>query len=223
MNEINIYNYIENYNLHEETFFNFVTHLCKYFSSKFGVRECPIKIQELKPNAAVFGKIPPAEYCYDELPKNETGNTTYGRCNESIKFSLECSKETNKARIVKLAAHEWMHFYNALFKWEQLDSDEIKEEYKDLIIKSIHYNRDIWAKLKEKYDNKIYGCLKKLSVSEVVADKHALSFLEELYNNINDVNLKQQIQKQIENHNVQVSNYRKFLEHCNINEDCIVK
>lgn len=219
-----IYSYIEKFNLSQENFLEFVTKLSDYFSKKFGVRKCLVEIRQLEARDSSFGKIPPAEYSGVTISRKDvkTGKNIYERIEESIKFSFECSQETNKARIVKLIAHEWMHFYNSLFRWRELDRDLADEEYKELIIKSIHYDRDLKKMLKEKYDKSIYACLNKLAAVEAVADKHAQSFLKDLYQNITDEKLKEQIQFEIQKHDKLIMEFKKYLEKNNINEECVV-
>ena len=127
MGNKNIYSYIENFKLTSENFLEFVSTLCEYFSQKFGVRNCPIKIRELEPTDSCVGKAPPAKYG-SKVKINidkKNGKETYERLDEAIEFSLELTQGRNQARVIKLAAHEWMHFYDALFRWKELGEYKI--------------------------------------------------------------------------------------------------
>ena len=222
MKKENIFSFIENYALNESNFLNFVVTLCEYFSGKFGVRKCRVEVCEIDPSDAAQGKTPPAVCGGEVVIHKKDGKVSYEVIDTFIKFTVECSKETNKARIVKLAAHEWMHFYDRLFRYKELDRDLIDEEYKDLIIQSIHYQRETRKHIHKKYNMKTYSCLEKLSAMEVVADKHAQEFLKELRQNIRDEKLIRQIDVQIKNHNYQVEECKRYLEENNIDEDCVV-
>lgn len=220
----NIYKYIENYDLTQENFLDFVTTLSDYFSQKFKVRKCLIEIDKLDLSSPIKNTIAPAQYSnLTKIIRDEnTGIISYQREKESIKFSYECLNEKNKAYIIKLLAHEWMHFYNALFKWKELDINNANQEYKDLIIKSIQYGK-YKNKLKEKYSAQTFAHINKLCAEERVADKHAQDFLNELYVNVLDARLKQQIEKQVQKYNNTIKEFIKYLENEKVTEECIIK
>lgn len=214
-----IYDFIENFQLNEENFLVFVQTLAQYFSQKMCVRVCPIEIQSLGSSEKCLGKNPPACHKYDEV-KDSEGNLIIA--NERIVFDEKLIYEKNVARVVKLLAHEWMHFYNTQYKLGLVKENELPEKYKKLLLKT----KDIELKkmtIKEKYQNKqILACLNKLMANEVVADSFAQDFLKEVLKNVVDEKLKKQIQKEIEKHNLQIDDYHKKLKEANVEEEFVV-
>ena len=226
MEEFNIYKYIEEIELDKDNFLEFVTTLCNYFSKRFGVRPCAlINVIEINGTSLVKTYVPPARFSWRcTTHKDEkTGKVWFEVEKESIDFSTALLDDVNKARIVKLAAHEWMHFYDYLFRIEDADITKIDINYKDLILRA-HKERDSREQAKEKYkDDEIFSSIYKLSAEEMVADKHAQKFLKELYENVSYDVLKFQINQQIIWHEQQINNCKLCLEKNNIEEECVEK
>ena len=212
----NIYSFIENIQLNEENFLIFIQALGQYFSQKMCVCVCPIEVQSLGSSIKCLGKNPPACHKYDEV-KDSEGNLTIA--NERIVFDEKLIYEKNVARVVKLLAHEWMHFYNTQYKLGLVKENELPEKYKKLLLKT----KDIESKkmtIKEKYQNKqILVCLNKLMANEVVADEFAIDFLLEVFQNVVNEKLKGDIQSEISKHKQQVESYVKYLANVEVYED----
>lgn len=224
MKDFNIYQYIEQFALNQENFSQFVQTLGQYFSNKFGVRECQIRFAHLPPSEGCGGRIPPARYGYrvkkncDKLTREE--NPT--RLDECIEFSSDVAQQANKARIIKLIAHEWMHFYDALFMWGELDINQADQTYRNLILQSHNYYKN-YDSVRSKYEDvQDFALVDKLSAKEVVADRFAQDFLKEVLKNVSDEKLKKQIQREIERHNLQVADFAQQIKDKNIKEDFLI-
>lgn len=223
MEEFNIYKYIEEIELNKDNFLEFVTTVCGYFSKRFGVRECPVRLAKIEGLDYQGGYIPPAQVVGSILRyrSHRIGEERI-ELDLTIEFSYELLENINKARIVKLAAHEWMHFYDFLFRYNEVDISLINEDYKDLILKS-HQTSNAVSEFKNKYsDYRYHMYIQKLSAKEIVADKHAITFLNELYANTTDQVLKDQIEKDIYYHEKQVEEYRNFLKENTVEEVCLI-
>lgn len=219
-----IYDFIENFQLNEENFLVFVQTIAQYFSDKFNVRTCQIKISQLPPSETCGGHVPPARYGYrvkknfDKLAEKENP----ARIDECIEFREDVARQANKGRIIKLIAHEWMHFYDALFMWKELDISVADEKYRKLILQSHLYNQN-YARVRSKYEDlQMFSIVDKLSAKEVVADDFAQDFLKEVLQKVVDEKLKKQIQKEIEKHDLQIDDYHKKLKQANVEEEFVV-
>ena len=206
----NIYERIENFELNEGNCLEFVRLLCNYFSQKFKVPNCPIKLSK--------SEIPPARY---NLQVKKQGQSLYKKIDEAIEISSKLLTSHNKARIIKLAAHEWMHFYDFLFRLKQLSLNDAKTEYKTLLAKSQEFD-GAFETIKTKYNNKqIVDSINKLSAKEALADFFAQTFLGNVYKNVTNASLKDQILDQINKHKEQIQNCISVLKSNNTNEDCV--
>ena len=218
MKNNNIYEYIESFQLNEENFLEFVQTIGQYFSQNLCVNDCPIEVQLLGSSEKCMGKNPPACHKYNE-EKDIEGNWVIK--NERIVFDEKILHEKNVARVIKLLAHEWMHYYNAQFKLGLVKENELPEKYKKLLLKTKNIELKKMA-IKKKYQNKqILACLNKLMANEVVADEFALDFLLEVFQSVVNENLKVDIQSEIRKHQQQVDNYINYLASVDVHEDFI--
>lgn len=208
-----VFKYIEGFELSKDSFLNFVTTLCDYFSEKFDVRRCPVKIMKQYKEG-----LPPARHGY-RVKLHEDGKTE--RIDECIEFREDLQTANNKGRILKLVAHEWMHFYDGLVMWGELDIEKVGKDYQQLIMQSQAFIKNIDS-TREKYDSKTWMFIDKLSAKEVVADKFAQEFLKEVKANITDEILEKQIEMQIQKHEEQIEEYSKILKAKNIQEENVL-
>lgn len=62
MENLDIYKFIEEFELNKNNFLEFITTLCNYFSERFKVRKCDIRIINLEANEKYGGYIPPSRF-----------------------------------------------------------------------------------------------------------------------------------------------------------------
>lgn len=203
----NVYTYIDNVKIAtEDDFFNFVKTITNYFAQKFGVKNCEIQLKKQKQNTNAFVGVLRTAEC---VPILEGGLFK----SAILKFDPSVAKQGNIARIIKLTAHEWMHYYDMLVKSKTVQPEDVDVRYKDLLTKSRHF---VSAQMKKEItDPKIYDCLLKLSPLEMVADLHAKNVLQDILQHTNNQVLKTDIQIQLNNYNKQVETLKSYLKEHN--------
>lgn len=164
--------------------------LTKCFAGFYNVPNCKISIQEFNGEFAKFNNNP----------------AFYMNSNNTIYFRKDIIEESNTARIIKLTAHEWMHYYVNLVKQGIVKKENIvsnKELLEEAINEPIKNVKRIFGEFIKAYE--------KLSASEVLADNFAQDILKEYKFYTKDDFIKKEIDKQIENHEIQVENMKKIL------------
>ncbi len=212
-----IYAYIDEFILqysNDKSVEDLLNNIVEYFSVQFNVPTCKIAVEELRPVLASQGKIPPAYYKHGK----DIINDSYLCFDTHALFSSMSDRQWG--RIIKLCAHEWMHYYTALSKHKVINDAELNKKYKALILNSHSYS---FQKLKNRYDDKkLLSALNKLSSLEIVADKFAMDFLNDIQKHTKNEMLKNNIRDQIQTHNEHIEYCRKIVsENCVNNEDVL--
>ncbi len=207
----NIYEFIDKVKIkNDDDFLNFVKVLTNYFAKQLGVENCKVgcnlelKKQDLN-KSAFENHLTPAQ-CG---PIVQNGKLV--GC--SIVFDPSLAKQGRIARIIKLTAHEWMHYYDNLVKAGIVKIEDVDIKYQDLIVKSHKFVAHQMRK--EIVDRKLYDCLLKLSPSESLADLYAQNLLKDILKHSKNEALKIDIQKQIDIYEQQIVEHKQYLKEHN--------
>jgi len=202
-----IYDYIDNVKIiTENDFLHFVKTLTNYFAQQFGVKNCECQLKKQDLNKSAFVWVLRTAECIPVLDNGIFKSAI-------LKFDPSVAKQGNLARIIKLTAHEWMHYYDMLVKSKTVKAEDVDVRYKDLLTQSKHF---VSAQMKKEIiDLKIYDCLLKLSPLEMVADLHAKNVLQDVLQHTNNRELKADIQVQLNNYNNQIVKHQKYLKEQN--------
>lgn len=168
----------------------FIEKLFVTFSKEYNVPNCNVKIFNSN----------------DELTGGRQNPAFFSRKHETIYFREDVIKEFNISRIIKLTAHEWMHYYVSLVEKGVIENNIIPT-YKDLVLEA---SKDIMPKIHVEI-MKFLKAFQKLSAEELVADNFAQDLLKNIYNEIKDNNLKESIKYQIDSHNQQIDNMNEII------------